>query len=207
MTRCDELEPLLGELALGLLADDRRSEVMGHVAVCLSCRALLLELSGTADLLLTACPAAEPSPGFDAAVMARIGPAQRRPSRRSIVAAAVAAVVLVAGGLTVGLRLRPPEELRTAPLVAEATGTVGDAAVYAGRPAWVFMRIDRGLADGTYRCVVTADAARPTVVGTLVVHEGRGSWSQRIEPPVPSRLRTARIETGDGAVVASASFR
>ena len=120
MTRCDEIEPLLGELALGVLADDRRSAVLDHVGVCLGCRALLLELAATADALLQACPPAEPSPGFDTAVLAGIGASRRRRrSPRSIVAALVAAALLMAGGLVIGVRLgHHQEELRTAPLVA-----------------------------------------------------------------------------------------
>jgi anti-sigma factor RsiW len=207
VTRCDEIEPLLGELALGVLAEDRRSAVLDHIGDCLGCRALLLELAATADALLLACPPAEPSPGFDAAVMVGIGASrQRRSSRRSIVAALVAAVLLVAGGLAVGVRLDHREELRTAPLVAMAAGGVGEAVIYAGRPAWVFMRVDRALPDGTYRCVVTADGGPPVEVGSLVVVGGQGSWGRRIEVD-PDDLRTARVESADGTVVASASFR
>ncbi len=206
MTYCDEIEPELGELALDVLPDDRRSAVLDHVGVCLGCRALLLELSATADALLLACPPAEPSGGFDAAVMAGIGSARpRRRSRRSIVAAAVAAAVLVAGGLAVGVRLHDPDDLHTASLVATTGGGIGDAVAYAGPPAWVFMRVDRALPDGTYRCVVTADGSPPLVVGSLVVVDGEGSWGRRIGSD-PRRLRTARLETGDGTVVASATF-
>jgi hypothetical protein len=68
------------------------------------------------------------------------------------------------------------------------------------------MRVDRALPDGTYRCVVTADGGPPLVVGSLVVVAGQGSWGQRLAAD-PDRLRTARLETGDGTVVAAASFR
>jgi hypothetical protein len=207
MTSCDEIEADLGELALDVLPDDRRSAVLDHVGVCLGCRALLLELSATADAVLLACPPAEPSPEFDAAVLAGIGSGRpRRRSRRSIVAAVVAAALLVAGGLAVGARLRDPDDLRTASLVSTAGGGIGDAVAYAGPPAWVFMRVDRALPDGTYRCVVTADGGPPLVVGSLVVVAGQGSWGQRLAAD-PDRLRTARLETGDGTVVAAASFR
>jgi len=208
VTRCDEIEPLLGELALGVLADDRRSAVLDHVGVCLGCRALLLELAATADALLQACPPAEPSPGFDTAVLAGIGASRRRRrSPRSIVAALVAAALLMAGGLVIGVRLgHHQEELRTAPLVALAGGGVGDAVAYAGPPTWVFMRVDRALPDGTYRCVVTADGGPPVAAGSLVVVGGQGSWGQRIGADAED-LRTARLETADGTVVAAASFR
>jgi hypothetical protein len=218
MTYCDEIEPELGELALDVLPDDRRGAVLDHVGVCLGCRALLLELSATADAVLLACPAAEPSPEFDAAVLAGIGSARgpgwppvgsrasRRRSRRSVVAALVAAALLVAGGLAVGARLHDPDDLRTASLVSTAGGGIGDAVAYAGPPAWVFMRVDRALPDGTYRCVVTADGGPPLEVGSLVVVAGQGSWGRRLAAD-PDRLRTARLETGDGTVVAAASFR
>jgi len=209
VTRCDEIEPLLGELALGVLADDRRSAVLDHVGFCLGCRALLLELAATADALLQACPPAEPSPGFDTAVLAGIGASRRRRrSPRSVVAALVEAVLLVAAGLVVGVGLghHHREELRTAPLVAPAEGGVGDAVAYAGPPTWVFMRVDRALPDGTYRCVVTADGGPPVAAGSLVVIGGQGSWGQRIGGDAED-LRTARLETADGTVVATASFR
>jgi len=132
--------------------------------------------------------------------------APRRRSRRSIVAAVVAAAALVAGGLAVGARLRDPDDLRTASLVSTTGGGIGDAVAYAGPPAWVFMRVDRALPDGTYRCVVTTDGGPPLEVGSLVVVAGQGSWGQRLAAD-PARLRTARLETGDGTVVAAASFR
>jgi hypothetical protein len=219
MTHCDEVEPLLGELALGVLGEERRGAVVDHVGVCLDCRALLLELSATADALLLACPPAEPTAGFDAGVMAGIDRARehrhpgrsRRPGRsgrsgRSILAAVVATVLLVVGGVVVGVRLQNPEELRIAPLVATTGGGIGDAVAYAGPPAWVFMRVDRALPDGTYRCVVTVDGGPPLVVGSLVVVAGQGSWGRRLAAD-PDRLRTARLETDDGTVAASASFR
>jgi hypothetical protein len=207
MTFCDEIEVELGELAFDVLPDDRRGAVLDHVGVCLGCRALLLELSATADAVLLACPPAEPSRAFDAAVVAGIGFTRpRRRSRRSIVAAVVAAALLVAGGLAVGVRLRDPDDLRTASLVSTAGGGIGDAVAYAGPPAWVFMRVDRALPDGTYRCLVTVDGGPPLVVGSLVVVAGQGSWGRRLTAD-PDRLRTARLETSDGTVVASAAFR
>ena len=207
MTSCDEIEVELGELAFDVLPDDRRGAVLDHVGVCLGCRALLLELSATADAVLLARPPAEPSRAFDAAVVAGIGFTRpRRRSRRSIVAAVVAAALLVAGGLAVGVRLRDPDDLRTASLVSTAGGGIGDAVAYAGPPAWVFMRVDRALPDGTYRCLVTVDGGPPLVVGSLVVVAGQGSWGRRLTAD-PDRLRTARLETSDGTVVAAAAFR
>ena len=68
------------------------------------------------------------------------------------------------------------------------------------------MRVDRALPDGTYRCLVTVDGGPPLVVGSLVVVAGQGSWGRRLTAD-PDRLRTARLETSDGTVVAAAAFR
>ena len=208
MTRCDEIEPLLAELSLGVLADDQRAAVLDHVGTCLGCRALLLELAATADALLLACPPAEPSPGFDAAVLAGIGASRRRHRAPRPLVAALVAVALLVAGLAVGVRLahRQPDELRTVALVAPAGGTVGDAVAYPGPPAWVFMRVDRALPDGAYRCVVTADSGPPVEVGRLVVVGGEGGWGRRIGTAA-EHLRTAQLEAADGTVVAEASFR
>jgi len=209
VTRCDEIEPLLGELAVGVLGEDQRGAVLDHVGTCLGCRALLLELGATADALLLACPPAEPSPGFDAAVMAGIDasrPARRR-SSRPILAGLVAAALLI-GGLAIGLRLghRRADDLQTVALVAPGGGDVGDAVAYAGPPAWIFMRVERALPDGTYRCVVTAGRGQPLEIGRLVVAGGEGSWGRRLGT-APDHLGTARLEAADGTVVATASFR
>jgi len=208
VSNCGQFEDMLDELALGVLPGDERDGALAHVEACPRCQAIVDELSRTADDLLAAIPRAEPPLDFCAAVMARVRPArERRPAQRrwaNLAAAAVAAVLLVAGGAAVALRLQDQDELRTVALVAVHGGRVGDALTYAS-PRWYFLRVDHGLADGAYQCVLDDEDGRAVPAGTLVVSAGQGAWGQRL-PSGPRQIRAARLVDATGATVASASL-
>jgi Putative zinc-finger len=213
MNDCPEIEAQLDEFALGLLPGDERAAVLDHLEACPACRGIVDVLSEAADELLLAAPQAEPPPGFAEAVLARIHPAhpqheQAAPRRRRWAAAAAAAVVLVVLGMAVGLRLGRPEgdELRSVDLVSSSGGDAGDVFAYADRPAWFFVRVDRALPRGTYRCVLDLDDASTVPLGTLSVSEGKGAWSWRVTIDA-RRVRAAELLDTDGKSVAVASFR
>jgi hypothetical protein len=207
VNHCAEFEDMLDELALGVLPGDQRVEAIAHVEGCPRCRSVVDDLSRTADDILAAIPSREPPLDFCAAVMERVHPSPRRSRRRPrwgvVAAAAVAGAVLVAGGYAAGGRLGgDTDELRTVALVAAQGGRVGDATTYPS-PRWYFLRVDQGLPDGAYQCVIDTENGRALNVGSLVVAGGRGAWGGEFSPD-PGRLRTARLVDAAGVTVATA---
>ncbi|HEY2948416.1 MAG TPA: hypothetical protein VGJ53_08465 [Micromonosporaceae bacterium] len=69
---CVETRPLLVELATGVLTGHERGQALRHVDGCPACRRELGALSQVADSLLLLARGAEPPPGFEAKVMARL---------------------------------------------------------------------------------------------------------------------------------------
>ena len=128
MSRCDDVRAAAPEVALDLLAGPERADVLAHLETCAACREEVGDLSALADALLEVAPLAGPPPGFEARVLDRIGAAPAAPSsprwswRPAAVAAAVALVAGVGGGLVVGGRERSGAGVRTAELVAAAGG-------------------------------------------------------------------------------------
>jgi hypothetical protein len=75
--QCADVRADLAEAALDLLDEPARSDALVHVAGCAECRAELDDLVRTADRLLAWAPEAEPPPGFEQRVLARIDAAAR----------------------------------------------------------------------------------------------------------------------------------
>ncbi|HEY2430060.1 MAG TPA: anti-sigma factor, partial [Acidimicrobiales bacterium] len=102
---CADARQLVHELALGTLAGDQRARLLEHIERCPACEGLAADLAGVVDSLLLLTPEADPPPGFESAVLARIASDDRRPTPlrprrlrlRTLVVAAAAAAVLVAG--------------------------------------------------------------------------------------------------------------
>ena len=69
---CAAARELAPDLALGLLPGAERARLLAHLAGCASCDALVAELADVADSLLLLAPGADPPPGFESAVLARI---------------------------------------------------------------------------------------------------------------------------------------
>jgi hypothetical protein len=213
---CIELSQVADELALDVLPGDVRALALQHLDDCPSCRALVEGLSETADELLFAHGGLEPPAGFEDRVMARLGAeptALRRPRRRLPILAAAAAILVAAlvGVGAVALRAgshRGPVaaaevDERHAPLIAPSGAAVGDASAYAGRQAWFFMRVNQGVAPGTYECVLDVTGGRTIRVGTLTVTGGKGAWGENLTVPASS-IRDARLVTSHGGTIATA---
>lgn len=83
---CADVRADLAEAALDLLDEPARSDALVHVAGCAQCRAQLDDLVRTADRLLAWAPEAEPPPGFEQRVLARIDGAARGASRDLLLA-------------------------------------------------------------------------------------------------------------------------
>jgi len=104
--QCADVRANLAEAALDLLAEPARSDALVHVSACAECRAELDELVRTADRLLAWAPEAEPPPGFEQRVLARIDNAARE----------MAPDLLLAGSLP--MPARAPRPIRVRPWLA-----------------------------------------------------------------------------------------
>jgi anti-sigma factor RsiW len=107
-----ELEQDLVELALGEVAEPRRSELLSHLSDCIQCRAKYTDIVGAIDATVPAAPEAQPPAGFDLRVLSALGigtaPAPTLGQRvaalftpRTLLAAALIVLVLL-GGLWAG---------------------------------------------------------------------------------------------------------
>jgi hypothetical protein len=67
-------------------------------------------------------------------------------------------------------------ELRTVTLFPSTGTAVGDATRYLGKPVWVFMRVDHGIPDGTFRCMADLKDGTTIPIGNLTVTDGEGAW-------------------------------
>ncbi len=183
---CAELEGLAAELALGTVSGAERAGALDHLAGCVACRELVADLAQAADRLLLLAPAAEPPPGFESKVLARMGVAvpsrhSHRPRRRRVLAG-VAAAALVAAMSAVGATwlsggTAPAPEIRTA-LASDANGHwTCRAVVYGDKPTWLVVSLDR--TDGL-SAAFTVDALgvgrdTPVPVGSFSIDQGHGS--------------------------------
>lgn len=126
-SRHDDMVPLLGPAALGLLTSREQEQLDRHVADCALCREELAGLRGVAARLgdLDAASAlADPPTGVADAVLGRVARERRRAQRlQAVVAAAASVAVLLAGLVTAGtLGERAP----TVPMEAVAVSSEGD---------------------------------------------------------------------------------
>ncbi len=104
-SRHDDVVPLLGPAALGLLTRREQEQLDRHLAGCASCRAELAALTDVAGRLgdLDAASALTGSAGVADAVLGRVARERRRAQRLpGLVAAAAAVAVLLAGLVTAG---------------------------------------------------------------------------------------------------------
>lgn len=231
--RCDETCQVAAELALGIADGEERARAHEHLASCPECRRAVEELSVVADDLLLLAPVKEPSAGFEARVLRRIGrrrlswPAVLRlpaPARtgRARSAIAVAAVALTAAAAAVAGTLvatdddrRLADQYRTA--LARANGEyfmsarlyagpgmrAGQLFGYQGDPSWILVTV-----DPAHR----RDVARAELIlrdGTAVPLPGfrldAGSWGGAI----PGNLRNVagiRLRDAAGTPTAAANL-
>jgi Putative zinc-finger len=212
---CSEAGSMLDELALDVLPGDRRAALLNHLEECPGCRRLLDELSETSDALLLAGPVAAPPAGFEDRVLERIQTPRvraRAQARFRLFAAAAAAVVLLAVGGVAGAHFRRTgegdsgQDFRTVQLISTGGSAIGDVSTYIGPPAWVFMRLDGGLPNGTYQCVLDADDGQTVPVGRLWATSGHGAWGERVGLD-PRHVKSARLLDSTGSTVATALLR
>lgn len=205
---CDEARRLAPEAALELLDGALRAEVLAHVAGCGSCRTELDSLAATADLLLTAVPPAEPPPGFESRVLARLAedrPAHRGRDRRWLPAAA-AAVVAAVVGLGVGLVVGDDDARAdvVAARLLDADGTPVGQVLVSDDPDRMVCVLDGSPAGARYEVDVTA-GGRVTRMGSFA-SEGPGRpWVAEL-PVDGGEVRRVVVRDAGGEVRATATF-
>jgi hypothetical protein len=215
MAECTQVREQAAELALGILPAEERAAALAHLDECRECRGYVRELTVVGEELLTLLPSVEPPPGFEQKVLDGVVAPARRTRKGRLIAAAVAATVWVAGWL-VGAHLGWPagSDDETAPhrdvvMEAKLTSTgqpVGQAFVYADRPAWTYMDVDHiDGRSGVVRCHLVLRDGRTVEIGTFRLAAGRGHWGGPI-PAAAADLGAIRLVGADGAVLAAASF-
>jgi len=225
---CDEMADLAAELALGVLTGRERAQAIAHLDRCDACRENVRQLTETGEGLLGLLPSSEPPAGFESRVVARLGAAsqhrarpgtgQPRPklTRRMLATAAVVLAAAAAGLGGWGLRgatsspgagnIRTAASLYSAPLTTASHLTAGTVYLYDGRPSWMYMSVKIGSVNGTVMCQLVQRDGHITTLGSFQLNGGNGYWASPdyIEP---DNVKSARVTTTNGTVLATASFR
>jgi len=152
--------------------------------------------------------------GFEGRVLATMGlPALRMPRRHwwsmAVAAAAVVAVVFGIGGWAVGnLTSRSPApavaDMRFAQFHGSDQRQVGQVFTYGGSPSWVYMSVTNASATSV-TCQLEEQNGTIVSIGSFPLSGGKGFWGQKVDVD-PTTVVGARLVTGHGAVLATATF-
>jgi hypothetical protein len=196
--RCDELQELVAELALGVADGKSRADALAHLSGCPECRRAVQELAGVSDALLLLAPEHEPSPGFELEVLDRVGlrpqTLQRRirrwiPAASGAILAAAAATAAalvfsyqsdrqIASYYRATLANARGQYFQTAALQAPGGRRAGELFLYQGSPSWIFVSMSRKYLM-SYRCeLITRQGATVEMSGTW-----QGSWGTTLSIP------------------------
>lgn len=212
----------LVELALGEVAEPRRSELLSHLSGCLRCRASYGDVVSAIDATVPVAPETQPPAGFDVKVLAAMGidapgqTAARRHLRRlatgrSLLAAA-AIVLAVAAGIWTGGLLQDQPGANQQPVAADSvvlhTGDgerVGVATV-----AWMedsrvlVVSVNDAPVGVPYSCRVQLADGQSEVLGRWEASStGGGTWVMHAPQ---GELNTIELVHTSGAVWASAQL-
>jgi hypothetical protein len=196
--RCDELQEVVAELALGVADGKTRADALAHLSGCPECRRAVQGLADVSDALLLLAPEHEPSPGFELEVLNRVGlrpQTRRRRIRRWIPAASVAilaAAAATAATLVFGyqsdrqlasyyhttLANAHGQYFQAAALQAPGGRRAGEVFLYQGSPSWIYVSMSPKY-PMSYRCELT------TRQGTTIEMAGtwQGSWGTTLSIP------------------------
>jgi hypothetical protein len=211
------------ELALGMVDEPERGELLTHVDRCPRCRALLDDLSAIADQVVLVAPEAEPPVGFEARAVAAMDPEPVcvTPSRRRrwVAIAAAAAVLLLVGAVGVGVgRSSSSTDARAsaldridvgsvaaAPLTSPEGKRVGAAIVLDGARPSLWMSFDGAEPGERYRCeLVLADGSRH-LVGVWAPKGPGHTWSVELDPST-AHAQQLVVSYLNGSEVATANL-
>jgi hypothetical protein len=215
---CDHVRDSLTEYALGIHPAGTGGDVSAHLLACPACRRDVEEIRDLGDQLLDLVPDAEPTLGFDLAVMAKLHPHQSnarrrhhlrpRISRRSrliaglAVAAAAAAAVVLPFTMPSGHHQASPVKLTA--VLREGTKSIGSVEL-SGQPLWVYMSVHGESPGGAVTCQLVRRDGTVTTAGMFELINGSGSWGSTIAG-ASSDVVAARLIDSAGTVVAEASF-
>lgn len=221
--RCEDVQELAPELALGIADGEERDAALRHLTGCASCRGDVSALTSAGEELLLLAPHHEPPLGFEERALARsVEPGPRRRRWPTLLAAATFAVLAaaLAGGLVFGATA-PDRELAAsyrdvlragegsffaAAEVRSPDGQVGTMYGYQGDPSWVFTTIEAS-SDRSQRFRVE-----------LITRDGTSRWlgEAQLEPtgsawgtalPVDlAQVSQIRFVRADGSVAFAALF-
>jgi Putative zinc-finger len=212
---CAELRELAPELALGVLGGAERAEALTHVEGCGACRAVVADLTDTAETLPLIAREAEPPAGFEGRVISAVGGQRRRRRLRwAAVVAATAAAAAIISIVTVRVVDNGRDDdvavsgaasvVWSAPMV-DAQGTdVGWTFVSDGRPAAVGISVSYALPSGRYTIESVRGDGKTLELGTLTVSDGSGAWAGTV-PTAEGDLIVVRLLDEAGSVVCTAN--
>lgn len=196
------IDHLGDDILVGLALDDldpsQRADALEHLRSCGACRASYDGTRLAVEAVLPAAPVLEPSPGFDARVLAAMGMADSRPPteaeptpvarlperRRAWLLPAAAALVigmaLGAGATWYAAREDPQVAAATigTPLAKDDGSAVGSVsgAWAEGEPV-VVIAVTDAPPGAHYTCRVRlADSDDPVDVGDWTLADGSGTW-------------------------------
>jgi hypothetical protein len=166
-SNCAEVGGLLPELAVGAVVGDERARALAHIGRCLGCHRELAEFAAAADAVLQLAPSVEPPPGFENAVLGRLGlhqpptdadrpatsPVSRRRHARRLVAVVIAMVISLGAGAALA-QWRTAEDRRLADQYRHTLAVANGRYLKAAPLTW-------------------GDGER---VGTTYLYQGNPSW-------------------------------
>jgi hypothetical protein len=226
--RCEDVQELAAEIALGIADGEERAEALRHLSTCGECRRAVGQLSQVADELLLLAPAQEPRAGFESRVVEAIGLQPARRGRRvrwhaprwlalrlgpALAATAVTAAVLVsvysddrqtAERYRETLAQADGQYFQAEQLTDRTGARSGVAFGYEGSPSWLFLTVDREHRDHVTRGELVTKGGRAIPLRSLEL-DPRGSWGGAI-PVDLYQVASVRL-LGDGPEdVLEASF-
>ena len=219
---CSVVDDRAAELALDIVDEPERTELLAHAESCERCRRTLDDLADTADQVLLAAPEVEPPVGFESRATAGAhavtamsrGPAPARPVRRSAVVVAIAAaLVAIIGGVAIGGR---GDSSSTAAAHAAALGgsgelasasgdRVGEAAIVVGSEPILVMSLDDAKVGERYECHLVFRDGTSTKVGTWAPRGPNHTWSIPIDRAGLDAVQLV-VADADGSSVATADL-
>jgi hypothetical protein len=213
---CADFDLDVDELALGLIAEPRRSALLDHSGSCAVCQANLDAATALGDRLMLLTPDAEPPAGFESRVLARLGtesPSQRRPARlRWLVAAAVVALALLAGTLvgwvSRGTTVHEAGVVKHGVIASSTGAEVGTIQLISAPQPHVLVSIGTPRAGpGVRHCELVLRDGRRIDVGSWSYDEIRtGVWAAGIDKALLDAVSMRIVDEATGAVVATANL-
>lgn len=204
--RCNAVDDVAAELALGVATARARAGALAHVEHCAECRAHLDGLVSLSDDLVALAPRVEPPAGFESEVLAAIGRARRSgaPSPRRLVRPVVvaAAAVIAAGCGAAGYLVHDATSggpaHKTASGVFLAGGRdVGEVMVMPGTTPWLSVTVHMA-STAAVRCEVETSSGRTIAVGTFWVRGAHAYWAAPL--PRGTEVTGARLVEGSRVV-------